>query len=133
MVARRTAKAGFSRKSFAAVKIRNQATLAGFDGSGEVAERDILAVFIEQLRLAGWLVFHDFDSRLNEGGVPDVIAVKGRCVAFVEVKTANGRLRRKQLLWLKALSASRRVYVAILRPGNYDRTVDEMERAAKAA
>lgn len=67
----------------------------------------------------GWLWFHDSDSRRDEAGLPDYVLVHpqwGRIV-FAELKSARGKLRPSQVVWLRGLvTAGAEAYV--FRPGD---------------
>ena len=55
----------------------------------------------------GWLVFHDFDSRRNTAGFPDLVCVHERTgdLVFAELKSDRGRVSQVQQRWLDALLA----------------------------
>lgn len=78
-------------------------------------------------RLAGWLVYHPFDSRRSVPGFPDLTLVRGPRLMFVELKTQKGRVTTDQQKWLDALgSASVEVYV--WRPADHDEVVATLTR-----
>lgn len=81
-------------------------------------EAEFQRAVIELATHAGWLVYHPYDSRRSTPGFPDLTLVKpsdGR-VIFAELKTARGKLRPEQVVWLEALSACAGVEVALWRP-----------------
>jgi hypothetical protein len=79
-----------------------------------ISEAQLQANVIDTARLAGFtLVFHDQDSRRNPRGLPDLILLHpgtGRLV-FVELKSATGKVRPDQKLWLAALNIRHEAYL----------------------
>ena len=59
----------------------------------------------DYLTKLGWRWTHNSDSRRTRGhrGVPDLLAVKGTCLLFVECKRSGGRFGPGQEEWLRAL------------------------------
>ncbi len=55
---------------------------------------------------SGWEAFHDFDSRSNQAGFPDLIAVHLTTgVEFrAELKVRGGKVSKPQVVWLDAFS-----------------------------
>ena len=51
-------------------------------------------------------VWHDNDSRRNDAGLPDLLIVGPGGVAWLELKSAKGRVRREQAEWLADLRAA---------------------------
>lgn len=51
----------------------------------------------------GWLCYHTHDSRRSQAGFPDLVTVRGPRVVYAELKSATGRLRKEQAVWLAAL------------------------------
>jgi len=79
-----------------------------------------MAAVIELATLAGWLVFHPYDSRRSAPGYPDLTLCKpGHAVIFAELKTAKGRLRPDQRRWLAALGDCPGVVAAVWRPSDW--------------
>ena len=68
------------------------------------------------LKLRGFRVYHTFDARRSEPGFPDLIAVRGRRLVAIELKTARGRVTEAQMAWLRALNEVTQVDAFILRP-----------------
>jgi hypothetical protein len=64
----------------------------------------------KELTDRGIVYFHDFDSRRNNAGVPDIIILAPRRVIFAELKKGKtergpaGRVKPKQRLWLSGLA-----------------------------
>lgn len=68
----------------------------------------------------GWRWTHNGDSRRTRGhrGVPDLMAVKGTCLLFVECKRSGGKFGPGQQEWLGALTiAGAKTYV--VSPDNF--------------
>ena len=73
-----------------------------------ITEDDFLATIIDLATLCGWLIFHDYDSRRNPAGFPDLVLVnphKSPGIIFAELKTNRGRIKLKQGDWLDRLAA----------------------------
>ena len=68
-----------------------------------MSERELQAAVEGLLDLRGWRWFHDEDSRRNNGGLPDLVAVRRGRVVFIELKTTRGRVRTEQRAWLEEL------------------------------
>lgn len=63
---------------------------------------------VELASLRGWLHFHDFDSRRNRAGFPDLVLSRRGRLIFAELKTETGRVSPDQQLWLDELAAAAR-------------------------
>jgi len=84
-----------------------------------VKEKELQSSVLEQLRWMGWLCYHTFDSRRSQPGFPDVVAVKGSRLMFVEFKTEKGKVKYEQTEWLSWLAfAHDEVY--LVRPSTQD-------------
>ena len=67
-----------------------------------MTEKAFQAAVIQLAQLAGWNVYHAFDSRRSAPGFPDLtLAKKGR-VVFAELKSTRGTLSKAQARWLEA-------------------------------
>lgn len=101
-----------------------------------VSERMLQQQIIQIATLYHWLVFHDFDSRRNAPGFPDLVLCKQangnvaqglhkQGLLFVELKSERGRLRPEQEIWIEALrSAGQEVYV--WRPSDLDAAIERL-------
>jgi len=70
-------------------------------------EAQFQAAVIELAQRCGWLAYHIPDSRrATSPGFPDLVLVRGSRLLFVELKTARGRVRPEQMVWLSALCAA---------------------------
>ena len=72
-----------------------------------ITENDFLATIIDLATLTGWLIFHDYDSRKNPAGFPDLVLVnphKSPGIIFAELKTTRGRIKTQQGNWLNRLA-----------------------------
>lgn len=70
-------------------------------------------------RLAGWLAYHPYDSRLSEPGYPDLTLTRDGRIIYAELKTARGRIRPEQRIWLTTLAKNPGVEVALWRPASW--------------
>lgn len=94
------------------------------NGTGTVttgpSEKELQADVIALLKLTGWIVYHTFDSRRSAPGFPDLIAIRGRRLLALELKTASGKVTEDQYTWLKAFAGVDRVEAYVVRPENVD-------------
>ena len=85
-----------------------------------MTEAELQQLLTDAAELNGWLVFHDNDSRLNPAGFPDLVLVKPPRIVLLELKTAKGRVRPEQQVWLDALADVDTVASALVRPEHAD-------------
>lgn len=69
-----------------------------------VTEKEFQARVLTLARLNGWKTYHTHDSRRSAPGFPDLVLVRPPRLIFAELKSAKGRLRPEQRVWLEALS-----------------------------
>jgi hypothetical protein len=88
------------------------------------SERQFERAVVEYAKLAGWRVFHPFDSRRSEAGWPDLTLVRDGRLVFAELKSEKGRVRPEQQVWQEALlrvaSRTPGVEVYLWRPSMWD-------------
>ena len=73
-----------------------------------ISENGFMGTVMELASLCGWLVFHDYDSRRNPAGFPDLVLIhphKSPGIIFAELKTQKGKTKIKQEEWLNTLAA----------------------------
>jgi hypothetical protein len=96
--------------------------------SVDISEKDFQKTVTDALTLFGWRWCHFRPARTATGwrtalsgspGFPDLVAVRGDRVLFVELKAANGKLRDEQQSWLSALGATGAVEVHCWRPSDW--------------
>lgn len=78
-----------------------------------MTEAALQQMVIDLARWAGYLVWHDNDSRRNRPGFPDLTMVhtlNGRLI-FSELKSEKGRVRPEQDVWLQHLGKRHEVYL----------------------
>jgi VRR-NUC domain len=85
----------------------------------EISEKAWMATVLEAARACGWLAYHTHNSRRSAPGFPDVVAVRGGRVLFVELKAEGGRLSEAQAEWLAALGGAG-ADVHVWRPSDWD-------------
>ena len=84
----------------------------------QIKEQHLQQAVIDLAELNGWLWFHDFDSRKNQPGFPDLVLVRPPHVIWVELKSERGRPTKQQKEWLKQLNqCGQECY--IWRPSHY--------------
>jgi hypothetical protein len=81
-----------------------------------VLERDFQATLIAYAQLAGWTIYHTYDSRRSEAGFPDLTMVRGVRLIFAELKSHKGNLTPEQASWLQQLSGVPSVEAYVWRP-----------------
>jgi VRR-NUC domain len=83
--------------------------------SEDVTEKDFQKAVTDALTVFGWRWCHFRPARTNpcwrtamsgSPGFPDLVAVRGDRIIYVELKAANGELRDEQRSWLSALGAA---------------------------
>lgn len=106
--------------------------------SRDVSEAQFLTAVIHAARLYGWKVHHQRPGMTRAGrwetavqgdgkGFPDLILVNParRRVLAVELKTAKGRLRPEQSLWLSWLDTCG-LPAQVWRPQDWTRILEEL-------
>ena len=79
---------------------------------GAMKEKDLQSAVLNVLDWMGWLMYHTFDSRRSQPGFPDLVAVRGSRIMFVEFKAEKGKVSDAQEEWLTTLAhAHDEVYV----------------------
>jgi len=81
-----------------------------------VLEKDFQQTLMKYAQLAGWTVYHTYDSRRSEAGYPDLTMVRGTRLIFAELKSHKGKLRKEQEEWIQRLSDVPSIEVYIWRP-----------------
>lgn len=81
------------------------------------SEADFQAQLEDLLRMTGWRVHHETDSRRTEGGLPDLICVRPPRLLVLELKAADGTLTEPQRAWLADL-ADAGIEAAVVGPGD---------------
>jgi hypothetical protein len=78
-----------------------------------LSEAQLQALVVELAQRAGFLWFHDHDSRRNKAGLPDLILAHPRTgrLIFAELKSATGKERPEQKMWLAALGIRHEAYL----------------------
>jgi hypothetical protein len=80
-----------------------------------VSERDFQQTVTDALTAFGWRWIHFRPARTERGwrtaisgspGYPDISAVRGKRILFIELKAMNGKMRDEQRAWLSALGAA---------------------------
>ena len=77
-------------------------TTASHPLAAAMSEAQLLAIIRRACRTLGLLCYHTHDSRRSEAGFPDLVIV-GERVIYRELKSARGRVRPEQRVWLDAL------------------------------
>lgn len=69
----------------------------------KVTETDIMHQIRDFLKLHGWMVIRNHQTLGSHPGVPDLTAIRGGKVVWIEVKTPKGRLSKTQEKFLQEL------------------------------
>lgn len=83
-------------------------------------ETEFLNQVLDIMETHGFWAFHDLDSRRNEAGLPDIVAIREPRVIFAELKTMKGEATFQQRNILKKLRASNQE-TYLWRPRHLDR------------
>jgi len=89
-------------------------------------EKELQQTVLEMFGWHSWLTYHTYDSRMSQPGFPDVVAVKGHRVVWMELKSKKGKIRPEQRVWLDQLVLSQSE-VYLVRPSDMD-TVEDIAR-----
>jgi hypothetical protein len=97
-----------------------------------ITEADFSTQVEGLLNLSGWRWHHSRPARTKDGwvtpisgdpGIPDIIAVRGDELIWIELKSERGRLTPGQYAWIGSLRvAGQRVY--LWRPSDWDEVVE---------
>ena len=72
----------------------------------DMTESEFQQRVIHEAQLAGWRVYHTYDSRRSAAGYPDLTLVRPPRVIVAELKSERGHLSRAQREWLDAFRAT---------------------------
>jgi VRR-NUC domain len=96
-------------------------------------EQSFQSVVVEVARLAGWRCAHFRAALTKDGwrtavtadgaGWPDLVLVRPPRIAFVELKSAGGKLSPRQTEWLDVLRLLPQVETYLWRPSDWDELV----------
>ncbi len=85
-----------------------------------ISEKQFQAQVIELAELTGWLVYHTYDSRRSQAGFPDLVMIRAPRIIFAELKSADGKIRLEQQMWLDELRKCAGVETYLWRPDDSD-------------
>ncbi len=95
----------------------------------EMSEAELQSLVRDAADLHGWLTYHTHDSRRSDAGFCDLVMVRGNHVLFVELKSATGRLRPDQVVWMDALAKVDTISSAVVRPADAIAMIERLGRA----
>ena len=98
-----------------------------------LSEKRFQQQVIDLAHLAGWLVYHTYDSRRSAPGYPDLALcheARGQYL-LAELKSDRGRLSPAQQRWIQALQRAG-IECHIWRPGDFDAIVARLHQEAVA-
>jgi len=85
---------------------------------------------IELAHICGWLCYHTFDSRRSSPGFVDIIAVRGREMLAIELKSQKGKVKPAQQDWLDALQHVETVNAFCWRPEHWPLIEEALRKEA---
>ena len=86
----------------------------------KIKEKQFQAGIVILAEYLKWKVFHTYDSRRSIGaGFPDLVMARHDRLIFAELKTATGRLSKKQKEWGATLDQTEAEYY-VWRPEDWD-------------
>jgi len=94
----------------------------------DMSEKELQRLVIDAADLGGWMIFHDNDSRTNRPGFPDLVLLRPPELLFVELKSARGRIRPEQALWLEQLAQVDFISSDVIRPVDADAMIARLLR-----
>ena len=94
-------------------------------------EASLQATVIEAVERLGYLWFHDRDARGNQSGHPDLHIVGHGLDLHLELKTATGRIRPTQRVWLRELQRATVHETRLVRPVDLDGILALLYRMAE--
>lgn len=96
-----------------------------------ITEKDWQAQIIEVLNRFKYRVFHEYDSRRNQPGYPDLAALHNAGdFFFVELKREMGKLTPEQIEVIAALERAG-VTVFVWRPSQFDEVVTILQQRSQ--
>jgi hypothetical protein len=91
-----------------------------------LSERAFQSQVVRYARLAGWAVYHTYDSRRSQPGFPDLVLVRRPRIVWAELKSQRGKVTTEQQAWIDELRACDQE-VHVWRPSDW-RTVERVLR-----
>ncbi len=100
------------------------------DGAGVpcVTERAWQHTVLDAAGYLGWLCIHQFDARRSTPGFPDAVCVRDGAMVALEFKTAKGRVRPEQEVWLSQLDAVPGITARVARPDDWEAVLELLSR-----
>jgi hypothetical protein len=84
-----------------------------------MSEEQLQSAVVDLARVQGWRRFHDYDSRRNTAGFPDLVLVRPPRLIFAELKTQRGVVEPEQAEWITDLLACPGPEVYVWRPADW--------------
>lgn len=95
---------------------------------GLVSESVLHRAIVRLCRLVGARVYFTLRSKGSPAGWPDLVIVRPPHIWFWELKAESGRLTRDQATTLKQLASCHYIHVAVIRPSDWDRVIQELSQ-----
>lgn len=109
---------------------RKRRANALIDVSSVVSEAELQSSFVQAVRDLGWEPFHVPDSRrVTSKGFPDLTLRHDSLppyIAVFELKTANGKVREGQPLWIEAFRKAGVLAMVLRLPEDWDMAIEAL-------
>ncbi len=96
----------------------------------EMSEAELQSLVRDAADLHGWLTYHTHDSRRSDAGFPDLVMLRGRYQLVVECKSATGRLRPDQVVWMDSFAKVDTIASAVVRPADAVAMIERLGRTS---
>mgnify|MGYP001560080108 CR=1 FL=1 len=96
-----------------------------------ISEKDFQQTVIDLAEANGWHTWRDSYSRRNDAGFPDLLAVRGAVLLFIEFKTQRGKVRPEQQAFIDRLKQIKYVSADVLRPSDWPEIVRVLTARAR--
>ena len=88
--------------------------------AAQITEAQWQKTVCDMLDIYHWRWYHANRPKWDKRGLPDLIAVRGTRLLFLELKTMTGKIRREQAEWIDTLRATGKAEVYVIRPCDGD-------------
>lgn len=105
-------------------------TLTAHAYAAMLSERDLQDSIVAHAEMLGYLWFHDRDARGNQPGHPDLHIVGHGLDLHLELKTATGRIKPTQRVWVRELQRATVHETRLVRPADLDDILALLQRMA---
>jgi hypothetical protein len=93
-----------------------------------MTEKELSANIVQVAAAFGWLSYHTYRSMNSPAGFPDWVFVRPPRLLFVELKSAKGKMRPLQQLWIDRVGKVPNVEAYVIRPAESRWFMEEVLR-----